>query len=557
MTYLVSMLKQAKQLLLLTAGLGLLWTCANERAITGGPEDKQPPRISYSSPENESVNVDQQTEILIKFTEQMKQSTLTAALEIWPQPVDGYSIKTSWTWLKVIFNTNLDPNETYLLTLDKRAQDLHGNGLSQTYILAFSTGPALNAGRLRGRIEGPVSLRSHGDLLLYKQFDRSMTDLRQEPASYVFQPDDQGNFELPYLAERSYTLFYHWDRNHNKRIDADDYFGRPVRPAVRAVADSLPELQQIWPQVVPPRAVRLLQAINLADQLLLLRTDRPVTDQARASVELMVNGKQTPLLGSSSVASDPFGLLLNTAFSVPDSARLWIRNFQDSCGLRLPSDTIQLRTPGQRDTLTLSAFQLKWLNGTQRRFPQDSSEIRITAELPFLFTSDSAFTLFDREVDSVSIPGTLQKISSMSWRFLPDSALVAGHSYQWQISSSYLYAPLNEGQLDSLFTGKLYSEDPDSLGSIRLLQEGNTPVQGSLTAKGQQHTFLLKPGVPLIIADLPATSYSLITYLDENGDGRYNSGGLGPVTGSEPFRKYPDDLRVRARWETDIELLSY
>ena len=130
--------------------VSIILTCANERPITGGPVDKEAPRVIFSLPENESVHVDRRTDILIKFSEQMKKSTFESSLQIWPRPPGKYEIKSGWTWLKIHFSEALDSNETYLLTLDKSVQDLRGNGLSSTYVMAFSTGDNLNAGRLAG-----------------------------------------------------------------------------------------------------------------------------------------------------------------------------------------------------------------------------------------------------------------------------------------------------------------------------------------------------------------------------------------------------------------------
>jgi len=532
--------------------LASILTCANERPITGGPEDKDAPQIIFSIPENESINVERDTEILIKFNEQMKKTTFSSSLQIWPRPPGEYEIKSSWTWLKITFSEPLDSNETYLLTLDKGAQDLRSNGLESTYVMAFSTGQDLNSGRLTGTISGPKDIQKNGDLLLYRQFDTDLNELRQQDADYVFQPDDAGNFELPYLAERSYMLFYHWDRNQNKLIDGDDYFGRPEVASVLARSDSLLRPHKIWPQVIPLESIKLLEVSQLAEQLLQVRASRLVSEASLKSTELFMDGIKVPVLGQALVAEDNYAMLLDVVSPPKDSALVWIRSFQDTSGYELDSDTLLLTTTSEFDTLALEGIKVDWLKDEDTETSDQISSIKINANLPIFLKSDSAFTLVDTEVDSVLIPGTLEKVNTMEWMFKTDTSLTGGKTYRWQMDTKHIFSPLNGRDLDSLLTGTLNLINPDSLGSLKVLHMGMLTLKCKLTGKGIERHFELKPAEAVMIEDLPAQSYALVGYKDENADGRYQSGGMGPAAKSEPYWFYPDEIRIRARWETDL-----
>ena len=91
-----------------------------------------------------------------------------------------------------------------------------------------------------------------------------------------------------------------------------------------------------------------------------------------------------------------------------------------------------------------------------------------------------------------------------------------------------------------------------NLGSVKLLQMGVHVLECRLTGRDIDRSFKLKPGEAIIIDDLPAQTYALVAFIDENGDGRYMSGGMGPAAKSEPYWFYPDEIKVRARWETDL-----
>lgn len=535
--------------------IGLI-SCANERAITGGPADQDPPQVIFSYPENETVNVDHSTEILIKFNEQMKKSTFNSALQIWPRPPGEYQVKASWTWLKITFSEPLDSNETYLLTLDKGAQDLRGNGLAATYVMAFSTGRDLNAGTLRGRINGPQDVRKNGDLLLYRRFDTNLAELRKEDAEYVFQPDDEGTFQLPYLAERSYMLFYHWDKNQNKQIDGDDYFGRPVVASVRARPDSLVTVHEIWPQVVPLAKVKLLEVSKIADQFMKIRTSRLVTEETLESAEVFLDGIKLPILGSTLVAEDEFAMHLDVAVPLSDSLKVFVRGFQDTSGYTLSSDTLLLVTPSVLDTLTLEPLQVSWVPGSETQ-STTNSQIEVRSNLPLMFTSDSAFSLVNSAADSITLNGSLDRMGSMNWLFTPDSLLEDDQTYVWQVSTDQMFVPLNGYPLDSLLTGSLKTVAEDSLGSLKVLHMGSGVLECRLTGVGVERNFQMKSGQPVTLDGLPAQTYSLVAYIDENANGRYESGGLGPAASSEPFWFYKGEIRVRARWETDLGLWRF
>ena len=530
----------------------LLGTCASERPITGGPEDKEAPLIIFSSPENESINVSRNTEILIKFNEQMKKSTFSSALQIWPRPPGEYEIKSSWTWLKIRFSEPLDSNETYLLTLDKGVQDLRGNGLAATYVMAFSTGGDVNAGRLSGRITGASDIKKNGDLLLYRKFDTDLSQLRQEEADYVFQPDEAGNFVLPYLSERSYMLFYHWDRNKNKLIDGDDYFGRPEVASVWARTDSVLTRHKMWPQVVPLKSLKLLGVSQLADQFIQIRANRLVSAEALESIELIIDNVKIPILGISKVEDDNFAINLDIATPLKDTSRVWLHSFLDTSGFELNSDTLTFATVSSFDTLALEKIEVEWASESDFSKSQQTSQIRLSSNLPVLFKSDSAFSLVDAQRDTMMIPGDLVKLNTMEWLFMPDSLLEDGKTYKWQIKTRHLYAPLNGRPLDSLQSGNLKLVNQDSLGSLKVMHMGVDVLDCRLMGKGIDRRFLLKPGEASTLEGLPARSYTLIAYVDENGDGRYQSGGMGPAAKSEPFWFYPDEIKVRARWETDL-----
>ncbi len=50
--------------------------------------------------------------------------------------------------------------------------------------------------------------------------------------------------------------------------------------------------------------------------------------------------------------------------------------------------------------------------------------------------------------------------------------------------------------------------------------------------------------------------YGLDAFIDSDSNGRYSPGTARPLTAPEPFVRYLDTLRVRARWETGGVILK-
>ena len=78
----------------------LMASCANEKAITGGPEDTEAPVVIASQPRMGALNVDPELRIELRFSEQMVRESVEGAIQFWPSPPAGYEIETSWRWAR-------------------------------------------------------------------------------------------------------------------------------------------------------------------------------------------------------------------------------------------------------------------------------------------------------------------------------------------------------------------------------------------------------------------------------------------------------------------------
>ena len=129
--------------------------CARRGSPTGGPKDETPPIMQRAEPPQKTVNF-KDDEIRIYFDEYIKLEKLRDQLVISP-PLDQSSYVISpqgmaAKYINVAFTDTLTPNTTYTLNFGESVVDNNeGNPLS-FFSYVFSTGPAIDSLKLRGRI---------------------------------------------------------------------------------------------------------------------------------------------------------------------------------------------------------------------------------------------------------------------------------------------------------------------------------------------------------------------------------------------------------------------
>ncbi len=544
-------MNRLKSILAACLSLVLLITCANERAISGGPEDLEAPEIIFSKPGMGSTQVDPGTGIELRFSEQMLRESVENAVEFWPYPPGGYELEATWRSLKVQFNKALPAGETFLLTLDKSAQDLRRNGLAETYILAFSTGDSLNKGLLTGFVEGGQDLRKQGQLLLYRDYQENVDSLRSRRADYAFQPDDSGRFRMPYLAEQSYLLVYHWDRNRNNQVDDGDYFGRPSSPTVYPTLAAEMSGFGIWPQLVPSTQTSLLRAELHKPDLILLRFKVPVDVDMLPMLEVNTPLGKHPLKGATTVEEDEYGALLHLAIPIQDSTEVWVSQFQDTSGTFLRTDTLLALQSTRDDTTNIALIEVEFAQDKDG-YPEPEEGIVFSLNHPVTPVADSLIILRQIQPDTALIGGQARSLSSTQIIWEPDSALAGGASFRWQMDTRLLNPIYAEPAVDSVRASILVTEHPDSLGALILTQDLADLVIGEIRKRDYHREFMARRGEEISLTELPSGYYQLRAFADLNGNRQYDAGGREMGHAAEPFWIYPEPVRVRARWDLDI-----
>jgi len=202
--------------------MALFVGCAHIEAPSGGPEDKDPPRVVATFPDSGAVGVAAGDSLAIVFSEPMNRRTVEKSFFISP-PVTYH--ERSWrgeTWILRLADS-LRSDRTYVALLGTGAKDRHNLSPAAPWSFPFSTGESLDAGRVQGQVVG-VRLPGRGSMVYAWPWETPPPDTTQEgfppDPLRLGQADAKGDYALDYLPLnvplRICALF---DRQADQRFD--------------------------------------------------------------------------------------------------------------------------------------------------------------------------------------------------------------------------------------------------------------------------------------------------------------------------------------------------
>ncbi len=232
--------------------------CARIGTPSGGPEDREAPRLTGHAPDSAEVRVGRDRPVSLCFDERMDRSAVRDWLLIAPWPG-----RLACTWAQTCLTctpaAGWAPNTTYTILLGANAADRRGNKLAQSIDFAFSTGDSL----ARGRIAGEVCTRAlpHDGVTVYL-FDwpaqrplPSAADapLRPDPlmARRITQTDKDGHFTLRHVpTDSTFLIAALYDRSGDRRFDEDEdlwSFGEQTVSCPGSCDTAAVTIYLVWP----------------------------------------------------------------------------------------------------------------------------------------------------------------------------------------------------------------------------------------------------------------------------------------------------------------------
>jgi len=203
--------------------LVLVWItvgCAQVESPSGGPVDRESPRVAGISPDSASSGVWPDT-ISILFSKKMNRNSVRDWTFLHPPlPIE----KKEWDGnrLDLILAGRPDTETTYSILLGAEVLDQRGNSLGPWQSF-FSTGSAIDDGTITGNVRSG-RLRSGGVYLFLWPWSDSLTVGDGLPVPLrMGQAEKDGSFRLGAIPrERPLRLCALYDINHNRGYDPEE-----------------------------------------------------------------------------------------------------------------------------------------------------------------------------------------------------------------------------------------------------------------------------------------------------------------------------------------------
>lgn len=518
--------------------------------------DKTGPIVVASEPQPEGIGVPIAVRPWILLDEYPARNSIEGAVFISPEPEDGFDIKIRGKRVFVRFRKNLPENRTVVVTFGAGIRDLNGNQMSESYVMAFSTGEKIDRARISGylkNMENPAAAW----ILGYPLESKPNPDPQEDRAPFATQPDLDGYFSLSFLPVGMYRLFAVEDSRRNRLWDSD-------RERI-----AFPPADVLSAEVIPPSVNLALGACDLSPpslrgsqalhrQALRLSFDEPIDISGLGIEALNQEGNPLSIINAYFNPADSTALLLTTAMQQKgDVYSLKLTGLSDRAGNLADSISAEIPASIQVDSI---GPHLTWSNPTD-------GETDVSLEATISLGFSEALTLIDlpravtlMDPDSQSVAGDWTYPQPALGILNPSGPLRSNTRYTITLVGDSLRDVFGNRSPDSLIRIGFTTIDLENAGAVtgQVTNASNDlhVVADGLDGKKSWDVMLTEDDC-FRIERLPAASYRLWLYRDLDGNGRLSIGKWEPFTFAEPFTVARDTIRVRPRWETEGVSLNW
>lgn len=514
----------------------LLVSCARVGSPIGGDKDTIAPVFLGANIDSPRTNVPRDLHELrlyfdeyITLKEVQKNLTVSPPLKRITRILPG---NLATKYVSIVWEDTLQTNTTYNFNFGNAIQDNNENNPLRYFNYAFSTGDKIDdlyiSGEVRNLMGSKKTTEPRSTVVgLYKIKD-SLT-FRDKPY-YVAKVDDDGYYELNYLAPGTYRILAFEDENANSLYDAGTEKVGFLKDAVvldKSVSGLNINLS------ASRKAVRYREAKAVPGGVLLLFEGNPEKVEITSLSEKLKDYKVTHRPKS-------------------DSVRIWFDAMAQNIGTDAP-ETLRFRynVPTEREATVSYRYNSKdvmEITNTMGSALPPLHDFRITSNYLISRIDTQQWTL---KSDSLTTEPFTAKISETNpYEILVSSAFKEGKNYQLTVpkgtvSSYYATTQVSKRfdfQADAIqnygsFTIRL-ANAPESKFWVQLT-EGDKVVYSSYTAAANTKFPIVKPG-----------SYTLRILVDNNNNGYWDGADLATETFAEEGYVYGNTINIRPLWES-------
>lgn len=502
-------------------GIFFLHSCAQLGTIEGGAKDEFAPKIveKSSSPANGTINFTSKT-IELTFDEYFTLNNPEENISILPTDV---KIKTKVEKKKLILELEGDckANTTYQISFNNAIKDLNeGNDSLMHYV--FSTGDFIDSLTYTGKVGDGYSGELQAQILvaLYPEGD----SIQNSKPIYFTKTDKSGDFQFSYLKAGKYDLYAFQDQNKDLKWQTTEKVG--FKSEVLSLDSSLVDSSAIL--VFPPKAIAKITSKSfIPPNQIKIGSNQDLRQTAWKYKDTLIETRSIYFFKNDSIAlflpDDP-----KADFNLSSEG-----NF-DTLFFRVNDKKVLIKSEFFPSNKTLTEFQniklmtsalIKGIDSTLILFQAlDSSEVK-----PIFHLSQSYLEItFSNKLSS-----------DVKITFLPNAIHYNNGQFNDTIRETFLVK--QEKEFGSMI---FLNANLPSNSIVEILSSGKVIRQVSSQELSRNKT----------VAFIEGGEYSFRIIRDENQNGKWDGGDVLSRKQAEEVLHFPQKVKVRANWETEVEL---
>lgn len=560
--------------------------CANKaQGPTGGPKDSIPPSVVRSVPSNGALNF-KKKQILIDFDENVSIEKAAENVLISPPQVKPPEVTAIGKRVTVNLQDDLKDSTTYTINFGSAIVDLNEKNPLKNFSFSFSTGNQIDTLQVKGTVINAEDLNPVSGVTVGVYKNLSDTVFAKQPFLRIGKSDDAGKFSVENLKKDTFKIYALGDANR-------DYFYQPGEGL--AFTDSLivpgffreEVMDTVWKDSVQIDTIRSIVRTHFIPDNVLLKyfkenKKRQYFIKAERTLpyafSLFFNAPMTKLPTLKPIDFEWDGKYILQKNNTMDSLTYWMTD-----SLVWKKDTLQFEMSYQKtDSLfrlipatdTLKIFMRTARSNARNSKDKKESALRVKMEQNYPFTTNIAgsFEIYQPVIFRFSTPlaqydlskislaqrvDTLLKPLSVNWRQVDSTKMVYAIDYKWEPEKNYELT-VDSAAFTSIYqqTSKKYSgifkiRSLDEYSSVIMVLENFVPnaVIQILDAKDAVIASKQAQEKGTIFQYLKPGDYYARLFLDENGNGKWDTGDFSTHKQPEEVFYYPKKMTLMPNWE--------
>lgn len=522
----------------LSAGLLIYFccSCAIVKTPDGGPKDITPPKIIRENPENLKVNFDKKR-IDIIFNEFIQVKDIKQNLMISPSLAEEPDIVVKNNKISIIFKENLKENTTYNLNFGNCISDLNEGNVINNYRYIFSTGNKIDSGRISGAVKDAFSQKYIAGVIMCLYEKKCDSCFFNKKPIYYSRSDSSGNFKIENIKNDTYRIFALLDENNNLRYDYGEKIG-----FVKDLVDVNGNESKV--------NFELFQERNSVPKLI----DSKLYSDSRFKIIFNAPVKEVLVYQQSKEGVQRLKYKKNNS---QDSLTVW--------SIQETTDTLYYRIKYcQTDTV------LKGMIKKEENLKKDKKKKLIINGINDLYKSEKLNLIFSEPVirigkNEITIKkDTIKSEQPLKYSFTDSSMtvltldyeIIPGVNYTFIFPDSMFYGIYQTVNDSFIFSTSMKNENELGAITVQINIPGSADhaIAELISSNGDViRNKIFKGNTRISFKNLIPDQYSIRVVLDENNDGKWNSGSLSEKKQPEKVYYLPEKLLLKSNWEiTDI-----